>query len=225
MRVKHHTLTFWAATLGLALALFWSAGCGLPGSQPHIMVKQWTLEYQVPQPAPAKLAAGIKLARFQADQAYLGPEMIYRPAPNERGIYHYNRWLASPADLVGDFLLRDLRAEGALSAVYSNRQPQRPRFKLEGGVEEFLEVDSEEAWHATLKVNFTLLDTKQKQVTKRLLFQRTYSFTSKMPEKNPAGLARAMSQAVAEFSAKARSDIYEAINKALDKPLPKDSGR
>ena len=223
MRVKHHTLTF-SATLGLALALLWSAGCGLPGSKPHIMVKQWTLEYQAPQPAPVKLAAEIKLVRFQAYQAYLDPEMIYRPAPNERGIYHYNRWLASPADLVGDFLLRDLRAEGALTAVYSNRQPQRPRFKLEGGVEEFLEVDSEEAWQAKLKVNLTLLDTKQEQVTKRLLFQRTYAFSSKMPQKDPAGLAQAMSQAMAQFSDQARADIYKAIEKALQKPLPKDAG-
>ncbi len=220
MHVKHQKLLVRAAAIWLALALLLASGCNLPGSKPSLLVKQWTFEYQAPKPADAKLPAEIKLMRFQADQASLGAEMVYRPGPNERGIYNYNRWLVSPADLVGDFLLRDLRAQGTLTAVYSNRQPQRPRFKLEGGVEQFLEVDDGDVWHAALKVNLTLLDTKQDDVTKRLLFQRNYAINSKMPKKDPAGLAQAMSQAMAQFSDEARADIYKAIEQALQNPLP-----
>jgi ABC-type uncharacterized transport system auxiliary subunit len=221
MQAKPQSLAFWAAAVLLVLAFISAAGCNLPGSKPHIMIKQWTLEYKAPQPAASKLPASLKTMRFQAAQAVMGTEMIYRPMPNERGVYNYNRWLVSPSDLVGDFLLRDLRAEGALAAVYSNRQPQRPRFRLEGGVEEFLEIDSNENWHGALKVNLTLLDTKQDNITQRLLFQRNYSFTSKMASKDPDGLAKAMSHAMAKFSAQARSDILTAIEKALQKPLPK----
>ena len=223
MQAKHHPLAFWAAAVFLIPAIVLAAGCNLPGTKPHIMVKQWTLEYKPPQSAASQLPASIKIMRFQAAQAVIGAEMIYRPQPNERGSYNYNRWLVSPSDLVGDFLLRDLRAESSFIAVYSDRQPQRPRFRLEGGVEEFLEIDSGEAWHAALKVNLTLLDTKRKRITKRLLFQRNYAFTSKMSNKNPDGLAKAMSQAMAKFSAQARADIYKAIEKALQKPLPKDT--
>lgn len=223
MQAEHHPLTSWVAAILLVLAIIPAAGCNLPGSKPHIMVKQWTLEYKPPQPAASQQPASLKIMRFQAAQAVMGNEMIYRPMPNERGVYNYNRWLVIPSDLVGDFLLRDLRAEAALTAVYSNRQPQRPRFKLEGGVEEFLEVDSAEAWRASLKVNLTLLDTKQDNITQRLLFQRNYIFTSKMASKDPAGLAQAMSRAMAKFSAQARADINKAIEKALQKPLPKDT--
>jgi ABC-type uncharacterized transport system auxiliary subunit len=232
MQAKKHTISLWVAAVLLAMIIAGAAGCNLPGSKPHIMVKQWTLEFKPPQPSDSKLPASLKVMRFQAAQAVMGNEMFYRPGPNERGAYNYNRWMVGPSDLVGDFLLRDLRAEGTLAAVFSNRQPQRPRFRLEGGVEEFLEVDSSaagggsqggDAWHAALKVNLTLLDIKQDDVTKRLLFQRNYTFTSKMPKKDPAGLAEAMSQAMAEFSAQARSDIYEAIEKALKRPLRDDS--
>lgn len=224
MRVKLHTLLFWAALLWLVPAIWFAAGCGLPKSHPPVLVKQWTLEYPAPKPGRAKLQAELKVMRFQASQALLGAEMVYRPAPNERGVYHYNRWLASPSDLVGDFLLRDLRTQGGLTVVYSNRQPQRPRFMLEGGVENFLEVDEGQDWHAALKVNLTLLDTKQGDVTKRLLFQRDYTLTASMPSKDPAGLAKAMSQAMAKFSDKARADILEAIEGALKTPLPESSG-
>jgi ABC-type uncharacterized transport system auxiliary subunit len=223
MRVKLHTLLFWAALLWLVPAILFASGCGLPKSHPPVLVKQWTLEYPAPKPGGAKLQAELKVMRLQASQALPGAEMVYRPAPNERGVYHYNRWLASPSDLVGDFLLRDLRSQGGLTVVFSNRQPQRPRFKLEGGVEEFLEVDDGQDWHAALKVNLTLLDTKQDDVTKRLLFQRDYTLTAPMPSKDPAGLAKAMSQAMAKFSKQARSDIYEAIKKASQKPLSKGS--
>jgi ABC-type uncharacterized transport system auxiliary subunit len=223
MQANRQPLVFWAAAVLLVLAFIPALGCNLPGSKPHVMVKQWTLEYKPPQPATSKLPASLKTMRFQAAQGVMGTEMIYRPMPNERGVYNYNRWLVSPSDLVGDFLLRDMRAEGALAAVYSNRQPQRPRFRLEGGVEEFLEVDGADTWHGTLKVNLTLLDTKREEITQRLLFQRNYTVISKMASKDPAGLAKAMSQAMAKFSAQARSDIYKAIEKALQKPLPKDS--
>jgi ABC-type uncharacterized transport system auxiliary subunit len=224
MMVKLRTLLFWAALFCLVPALLLVSGCGLPKSRPPIQVKQWTLEYPAPKPGGAKLHAELKVMRFQAVQAFLGAEMVYRPDPNERGFYNYNRWFASPSDLVGDFLLRDLRSLDVVAVVYSNRQPQRPRFMLEGGVEEFLEVDDGQEWHAALKVNLTLLDTKQHDVTKRLLFQRDYTLTAPMQSKDPAGLAKAMSQAMAQFSEKARADILEAIEEALKTPLPEGSG-
>lgn len=224
MRAKHHTLLYWAAVMWLGLALLTATGCNLPSSNPPILVKQWTLEYQAPQPAQAKLPAELKVRRFQAAQTILGAEMIYRPGPNERGIYNYNRWLVSPSDLVGDFLLRDLRAQGALAGIFANRHPQRPRFRLEGGVEEFLEMDDGDVWHAALKVSLTLLDTKQNDVTKRLLFQHSYTYTTPMASKDPAGLAKGMSQNMARFSAKARADILKAIEQALKTPLPENSG-
>jgi ABC-type uncharacterized transport system auxiliary subunit len=220
MIVKLRTLLFWAALLGFVPALLLASGCGLPKSRPPIQIKQWTLEYPAPKPGGAKMPAELKVMRFQAVQAFLGAEMVYRPDSNERGTYNYNRWFASPSDLVGDFLLRDLRSQGGLAVVFSNRQPQRPRFMLEGGVEEFLEVDEGQNWYAALKVNLTLLDIKQHDATKRLLFQRDYTLTAPMQRKDPAGLAKAMSKAMAEFSEKARSDILGAIEKALQNPLP-----
>ncbi len=224
MRVKHLSLLGWAAVLTLAFALMLAVGCGLPSTQPPILVKKWALEYPPPQPGGASLPAELKLKRFQAAQAYQGSDMIFSSAPNERESYHYNRWLASPSDLVGDMLLRDLRAQGGLAGVLSSRQFQRPRFVLEGGLEEFLEKDADGAWQASLKVTLTLFDTKQDNAVSRLLWQRAYSQSAPMASKDPSGLAKAMSQAVAKFSARARADILAAIEEALKKPLPQGSG-
>jgi ABC-type uncharacterized transport system auxiliary subunit len=221
MRVNKRSLPIWAAVLTLAAALLLAGGCGLPSTKPPVLIKKWTLEYPPPPAGAQTLSAELKVKRFQAVPAYLGSDMIYRPAPNERGLYHYNRWLASPADLVGDALLRDLRAQNALIAVFSNRQFQRPRFVLEGGVEEFLEDLTSGTGQASLKATLTLLDTKQAGPIAGLLLQREYKVQAPMTGKGPGNLAKAMSQAAAKFSAMARADILKAIEKALQKPLPK----
>lgn len=204
-----------AAGLLAALALLLTSACSLPGPKPPVIVKQWTLEYDAPPAAGQRLAAGLKVKRFEAAMSLMGTDMVYRPEANQRGVYAYHRWRVSPADLVGDYLLRDLRAQAALDGVYSERQMQRPRFLLEGGVEEFLEVDAAGQWRASLKVSLTLLDTKKERLPQSLLFQRQYSFSQPMPTKDPAGLAQAMSAAMAQFSQKARSDIIQAVSQAL----------
>ncbi|KMY68445.1 hypothetical protein AAU61_01870 [Desulfocarbo indianensis] len=204
-----------AAGLLAALALLLTAACSLPGPKPPVIVKQWTLEYDAPPAAGQRLDAGLKVKRFEAAMSLMGTEMVYRPEANQRGVYAYHRWRVSPADLVGDYLLRDLRAQAALDGVYSERQMQRPRFLLEGGVEEFLEVDAAGQWRASLKVSLTLLDTRKDRLPQSLLFQRQYGFSQPMPSKDPAGLAQAMSAAMAQFSQQARSDIIQAVSQAL----------
>ncbi len=210
----------WLLLAALALA---AAGCGLGGGEPPLMIKQWTLEYPPPSPLPPspssagrRLPAALKVKRFGAVRALIGTDMLYRPRPNQREAYNYHRWLVSPADMVGDFLLRDLRAQAAFAAVFSSRQPQRARFVVEGGVEEFMEVDGEDGWQAVLRVNLALVDTKQDAAPRRLLFQRDYRFSAPMPSRDAAGLARGMSKAMEAFSQKARADLVEAVRRALE---------
>lgn len=199
----------------LLIALLAPAGCSMGGG-PDTMIKQWTLEYPAPlldkiQTLPVR----IKLARFTAAQAYNTAEMVYRKADFERGVYPYNRWRVNPADMIGDLLLRDLRARSRFEGVFSYRQRAKARFRLEGGVERFLEVDAGGNLKAELRLNLTLVDANQKNFLKRLLFQRDYSAATVMKKRNAAGLAQAMSKAMAEIAGRVVPDVYKAVQGVL----------
>jgi len=205
----------WLPWLGLLLLL---TGCSW-GSAPPLTIKQWMLEYPPPpRAAESPLEARLKLARFSTVRAYLGTEMVYRQESFERRVYPYQRWRVFPSDMVGDLLLRDLRRCGRLKEVFSYRQRGSARFRLEGGVERFLEVDGPKGPRAELGLSITLLDTRQKDSTKKVLFQKDYAASQAMKEKKAPALAAALSRALARVSGQVRADVIEAIARALETP-------
>jgi ABC-type uncharacterized transport system auxiliary subunit len=204
-----------AAALAAALAILAAAGCGLR-SEPPELVRQWVLEYPPPEPGGPKLAAALVVDRLGAAEEYNSTDMVYRPAPRERGSYNYHRWRVAPGDMVGDLLLRDLRMENRLAGVFSFRQGREARFRLEGGVERMLEVDEKGGWRAELWVTLALIDTREKRVDRRVALSKDYRLSRPMPSRDAPGLAAAMSAAMQELSARARADIHAAVARALE---------
>ncbi len=197
------------------LLLLLLAGCSW-GSPPPLTIKQWMLEYPPPA-ASAKppLPARLKLARFSAARSCLGTEMVYRQEDFQRGVYPYQRWRVFPSDMVGDLLLRDLRRSGRFEEVISHRRRDSARFRLEGGVERFLEVDGPAGPRAELALSITLLDTSQKDSTRRVLFQRDYQAQVAMKEKKAPALAAGLSRALARLSRRIRAEVARALEQAL----------
>ncbi len=205
--------------LGLLLLV---GGCSW-GSAPPLTIKQWMLEYPPPaRTSSPPLEARLKLARFSSARACLGTEMVYRQEDFERGVYPYNRWRVFPSDMVGDLLLRDLRRSGLFKEVLSHRQRESVRFRLEGSVERFLEVDGPQGPRAELALSITLLDTGQKDSTKRVLFQRDYQAKAAMKEKKALEQAAALSRALARLSRRIRADVRRAVEQALSGPEPEE---
>lgn len=186
-------------------------GCG----QPPVVLQRYLLEY-APPPAgrQAPLAEGVRVELFEAPQYLSSPSMVYRPRPYEIKAYAYNRWQAPPAALVTDMLLRDLRASGLFQGVFGYQQGGVARFRVEGAVQEFAEVDEPEGWQAVLAVWVTLADLKKPEVTQRVILARNYRETEPLLEQTPAGLAAAMSRALARLSARITGALYDAAQRA-----------
>ena len=160
------------------------------------MVKQWMMEYDPPKVSPGPpLDKVVEMRRFTVLYAYRSQNMVYRPEPNQLENYPYHKWWSAPSDVVGDLLLRDMQASGLFRAVLSQMQQGQPRFAVEGGLEECLEVDLPSGWLARLKYNISVIDTSQRQLPQRILLQKTYLAEEPIKNKGPAGLARAMSRA------------------------------
>jgi len=199
---------------GLLTFFLLAYGCG----QTPTLVQKYMLEYPAPvAPKAAPLTESLKVEQFAVAQAYNTTAMIYRTSPYKAENYQYSRWRVNPGYLVADFLTRDLRDSRLFKAVVPPDSGAKARFALEGGVQEIQELDQGEAWQASLALNLTLLDTNESEITKRVLFQKIYQTAEPLTEKTPAGLAEAMSRALAQLSSRIIADVYQAAQKVSGK--------
>jgi len=202
-------LTLRPGLLALLAALLVAclSGCG----KPPMLVNQYILEYPAPAVGgKAKLPAAIKVELFSVAQTFNTNAMIYQPRPFQSQSYNYSRWRANPGYLATDYLIRDFRESGLFKAVFGPDSSAEHRFRLEGGVAEFQEVDAADGWKASLALTVTLLDTTRQELPQRVVFQKNYRIQEPLPEKTPQGLAQGMSRAMEQISARIINDTYEA---------------
>ena len=180
--------------------------------QPRSKIEFYTLEYDPPTLGTLKpLASVIKVERFSVAPIVNTNRIIYRDNSFKRSSYQYHRWRANPGDLVSYFLGRDIKKSGLFKAVlpYDSRLPCS--YILEGSVDEFLEWDMEEQWQALLSVTITLMADREPDVSKRILFQKSYRSIKPCKQRHPRALTKAMSQAMKEVSGQSIKDIYTCL--------------
>ena len=196
----------------LLLITFLLVGGCISFKSPRQKIQYYTLEYTLPDIAGlASLPASVKIERFTVAPAYNTNRIIYRDKSFKRDEYFYYKWRSNPGDLVTYFLARDMRDSGLFKAVLPQGSGFQVSYVLEGSVDEFVEWDTPEGWNAVLGLTITLMAANEPDVSKKILFQKSYSEKKACIQKNPEGLARAMSLAMGEISRKIIMDIYLAL--------------
>jgi ABC-type uncharacterized transport system auxiliary subunit len=216
---REHCREWWMRRIGLLLlAILFVTGCG--GKSTYV-VQQYLLDYSPPAPAGlAKANEVIRVEPFSTAQAFAGTAMFYRPSSFELSLYSRERWRVIPGDMVTDFLLRDLRNAGMFTAVLAYEDPGEGRYVVTGTVAEFLEVDGSGGPRARLSVDATLLDTTEREITKRVVFQKTYTVEEAMKDKSARSLAESMSGAMKKFSGELMADIHRAMGNVKKMKAP-----
>jgi ABC-type uncharacterized transport system auxiliary subunit len=198
----------------LLVGLFFSGCAG--GSQTSRMVKYYTLEYPSPQLENlSKTGQVVRMERFTAIRSFHGNEMVYRPKPYERGVYSFHRWNITPADMTTELILRDIRRTKIFESILSYQDVGNARFLLDGRIEEFMEIDEGERSWASLIVHVTFSDTFRSGKENRTVLKKTYSFREPLEDRNPSGLAGAISKAVERFSKELILDLYGVVRGAV----------
>jgi ABC-type uncharacterized transport system auxiliary subunit len=198
--------------LFLCVSLFFLAGACASFKQPRNQVQHYILEYTSPEIKDLKpLQISLKIDRFSVAPAYNTNRIIYRDGSFKRDEYFYHKWRSNPADMVASFLSRDIRNTGLFTAVLPEGTDFPFSCVLEGSVDEFVEWDSPEGWKAVLTVTVALMAANEPEVSKRILFQKTYRAEKPFTEKNPRGLAQAMSLAMGDISTRIIRDIYSVL--------------
>jgi ABC-type uncharacterized transport system auxiliary subunit len=209
MMRRRSTLLLAAALLLLETGCFRNSKAPEPG-------ERFVLEYAPPAAVAGRVpvADALRIGRISADPSLEGTQMAYRPSPFRKETDFYNRWIASPGALVGGFLLRDFREAGGFTAVFGEGDAQDARFLLQGHLESFEETDDGKGRAAVIAATVTMLDLSRTEMPGRVLFQRRYRFEEPLSEKGAGALARAMSRAMAQFSARCIEDACGAAAKA-----------
>ncbi len=191
----------------LVLALLMGSCLNL--KEPRKKIDFYTLEYGPPQITGLQpLPFVIRVIRFTVAPAYNTDRMIYRDRSFGREAYFYHKWRANPGDLVTYFLSRDMKRSGLFKAVIPYDSTFPSSFAVEGSVDQFLEWDTRENWKAVLTISIALMAENEPDISKRVLFQKTYGKEALCRRKNPRALAEAMSQAMAGVSEEIIRDIY-----------------
>lgn len=170
--------------------------------QPGYKIDYYTLEYEPPQiQGLTALPFVLRVERFSVSPMYNTHQIIYRDRSFKRDAYPYEKWRAAPGDLVTYYLSRDFKHIGLFKAVAPYESRIEPSLILEGSVDEFYEWDSEDGWKAVLTVSTVLLAHPEPDVSKRIIFQKTFHAVKPCKKKNLTSLSEAMSEAMAEVSA------------------------
>jgi cholesterol transport system auxiliary component len=170
--------------------------------QPGQKIGYYTLEYEPPQvQGIAALPFVLRVERFSVSPLYDTRQIIYRDRAFKRDAYPYEKWRASPGDLATYYLARDFKHAGLFKAVAPYDSRVEPSMIMEGSVDEFFEWDAEDGWKAVLTVSAVLLRHPEPDLSKRIVFQKTFHAVKPCKKKNAASLSEAMSEAMAEVSA------------------------
>lgn len=180
--------------------------------QPSPNIDYYTLEYESPElKGLDPLHAVIRVLRFSVAPPYDTYNIIYRDGDFVRKADHYHKWRANPGDLVSYFFARDLIHAGLFDAVLPYESKIPSSYLLEGSVDEFFEWDTATSWMAALTVTITLMAENDPDISRRVLFQKTYRKKETCKQKTPQSLAEAMSKAMALISGEMSHDIYRKI--------------
>jgi ABC-type uncharacterized transport system auxiliary subunit len=137
--------------------------------------------------------------------------MIFRKDSYSLDTFNYSRWAVNPADMIADSLLRDMRESGQFLAVFSRQETDEGRFLISGGIEEFyLRMDKSNKT-AVISITVLLQDTREKETSKRILFQKKYVREEPFQESSPRGYCQAASQAMRIISEQITNDVYAAV--------------
>lgn len=182
------------------------------GGKPPYEIKNYILTYTSdPIGSADKINATMKFSRFSIASAYNSTSMIFRKGEYSVDAFNYSRWAVNPADMIADFLLRDIRASNLFHAVFSRYATEEGRFILSGNVEEFDLLMDQTDNRAVISIVLSLTDALQKETGKKVVWQKKYSIQEPLRENSPYGYSEAASRAMKVISQQIIGDIYEAV--------------
>jgi ABC-type uncharacterized transport system auxiliary subunit len=175
-----------AAAFGLAgtLAL---TGCFFGRT---VETKYYALDY-IPTPKPERLKKGpypftVRLREPTMAEAYRRSQIVYRQSAYQMQFYAYHLWVTDPDRMIGDLLLKHLRASRLFENASRSLEATRPDFQLTTDVQAIEEYDGPNNWYAHLTIEYQLLDDS----TGTVVWKQQYDLRKAVAAQEPVFVVR-----------------------------------
>jgi ABC-type uncharacterized transport system auxiliary subunit len=144
---------------------------------------------------------------------YREDRIVYGTSGEQMGTYEYQRWAEPPTEMLGDVLLRALRASGRYAGVYTMRSTVRGDYLLRGRLYDFKEVTGS-ALVARVTLDLELRDEKSGSV----VWTHFYSYDQPVKDKDVASVVAAIDQNVQRGVAEMQASLDQHF--AAHPPVP-----
>jgi len=211
------TLSFRVAVLA-ALACFClslSACIKLPSFTPSKKtINFYTLAYPPPPPASTTPLGGVAMIRRLTTFSQYGTDrLVIQGSIFGTEFSYYQRWAASPASMIADFLYRDLSGSGLFEAVLNGPGYVRPMYELSGTLEKIQANRSRKGWETELVVNMLFFpygrDGESPVADK--LYQKRYRMTAPCEDSSAESIVASMSVCMEALSLELIQDLKDFL--------------
>ncbi len=128
----------WAAIGLLAISAGLLTGCA---AAPRSKYYQLTVPSGVATAQSSDAQVKLLIGNLSASHLYREDSIVYSRGAEEMGTYQHQRWAEPPTQMIGEVLLRELRASGHYLAVQPQRSNTSGDFLIRGHLYDFKEVD------------------------------------------------------------------------------------
>ena len=147
--------------------------------------KYYMLDYQ-PAPSKERLQRGpypfvARLREPTIAEAYRRNQIVYRQSAYQMQFYAYHLWSVDPDRMLGDLLLKHLRAARLFTNITRSAESYTPDFHLTCDIQAIEEYDAPETWYARLAVEYQLIEEKSGDVVWKKLFDLRKSVSQQEP--------------------------------------------
>ncbi len=190
------------------LAAAYATGLVLCGCASAPTKQYYTMNYvaeELPRRRnPAPYPYTIRIKKFDIEEAYARPQIVYRKSPFEMRYYFYRVWAVKPIDMLSDLVEKHLSSSGLVSHVVRRfDEGMKPDYELTGKIEAIEEYDNENVWfaHLAFRLQLTRLGDD------RTLYSRRFDDRKQVHTQEPEYVVRELSRILDVRMTQALMDI------------------
>jgi cholesterol transport system auxiliary component len=180
-----------------------------------VETKYYTLDY-IPAPPQERLQKGpypfsVRLREPTIAEAYRRSQIVYRQSAYQMQFYAYHLWAVDPDRMIGDLMLKHLRAARLFENASRSIESTPPDFILTTDVQAIEEYDGPQTWYAHLAIEYQLIEEKSGTVA----WKQTYDLRKAVAQQEPVFVVRELAALLETIHDRLTADLEVALDAAL----------
>lgn len=199
----------------LAAAVLLLSGCFFGRT---VETQYYMLDY-IPTPPPERLQKGpypfsVRLRDPILAEAYKRSQIVYRQSAYQMQFYAFHLWVVDPDRMIGDLLIKHLRAARLFEVVSRTVESTPPDFQLTTDVQAIEEYDGPETWYAHLAIEYQLIHDK----TGVVVWKKLYDVRKAVEAQEPVFVVRGLTALLENVNDDLVKDLEDVLSRTTRKP-------